>query len=138
MNLLTPEQKQKLLDNGSPRNRDKDHPPVVRLFIPDTPCVWLLSELVPNEEPDIAFGLCDLGMGFPELGSVSLSELESVRKGRTFAVERDEHFEAEYPMSVYAEAARNAQEITTDHFALSYAAKSIGKQKIAVQHAPEI
>lgn len=132
MGLLTEPQKQKLMHNGKPENRDKDHAPVVHLHIPGTNCSWLLSELIPNNEPDIAFGLCDLGMGFPELGSVSLSELESVRKGKSFAVERDENFEAEYPMSVYAEAARNAQEITTDHFALLQAAKTVGKQKISV------
>lgn len=36
---------------------------------------WLLTEL----DPDIAFGLCDLGPGFPELGSVQLSDITSVR-----------------------------------------------------------
>jgi len=56
------------------------HPdqPVVKLFTPDGGCTWLLTEIDP-EDPDIAFGLCDLGFGCPELGSVSLSELESVR-----------------------------------------------------------
>ncbi len=129
MDLLTEAQKQKLMNNGERDNRDKDHPPVVRLYIPGTSCSWLLSELIPSEQPDIAFGLCDLGMGFPELGSVSLDELEAVGKGRPFGVRRDDSFEAEYPMSVYSLAARNAQEITTDNFALQDAAKALGKQK---------
>lgn len=129
MNLLTEEQKQKLLHNGAPKNRDKDHPPVVKLFIPGTPCVWLLSELQPGSEPDIAFGLCDLGMGFPELGLVSLNELISLRKGKTFAVERDDSFEAKYPMSVYARAARNAQEITIDSNALREAAEDLHRER---------
>ena len=33
---------------------------------------WLLTEL-DSEDPDIAFGLCDLGMQCPELGSVRIS-----------------------------------------------------------------
>lgn len=130
MELLTEAQKQKLMHNGAPKNRDNDHASVVRLYIPGTLCSWLLSELVPSEEPDIAFGLCDLGMGFPELGSVSLDELEAVGRGRPFGVRCDEHFETEYPMSVYSLAARNAQEITTDHFTLLDAAKALGKQKL--------
>lgn len=132
MDLFTEAQKQKLVNNGEPENRDKDHPPVVRLYIPDTSCSWLLSEFVPSEQPDIAFGLCDLGMGYPELGSVSVEELEAVGKGRPFSVRRDDSFEAEYPMSVYSLAARNAQEITTDHYALQHAAKILGKQKLGV------
>jgi hypothetical protein len=38
---------------------------------------WLLSEVDPHDQ-DIAFGRYDLGMGFPELGSVRLSELEGI------------------------------------------------------------
>jgi hypothetical protein len=54
---------------------EPDFLPVVKLFMPECGFVWLLTELDP-EQPDIAFGLCDLGMGCPELGSVSLSEIE--------------------------------------------------------------
>lgn len=120
MNFFTPAQKQQLLDNGRPGNRDKDHAPVVRLFLPGTGCVWLLSELDP-EEPDIAFGLCDLDMGFPELGSVSLAELASVSVGPGIVVRADPHFRAGYPMSVFATAARNSQAITDDPYALKEA-----------------
>ncbi|CAE7537057.1 unnamed protein product, partial [Symbiodinium sp. CCMP2456] len=52
--------------------------PVVKLFCPWGAATWLLSELDPDE-PDIAFGLCDLGMGSPELGSVRLSEIAAIR-----------------------------------------------------------
>ena len=41
--------------------------PVVKLFTPDVNATWLLTELDP-EDPDISFGLCDLGVGCPELG----------------------------------------------------------------------
>lgn len=110
MDLFTSEQYQKLIENG--RNCDKDHPPVVRLHILFTGCQWLISELDP-EQPNIAFGLCDLGMGFPELGSVDLEEIKAIRNV-PFPVMRDVFFEGKYPMSVYADAARELREITIE------------------------
>ncbi|HTN46361.1 MAG TPA: DUF2958 domain-containing protein [Flavipsychrobacter sp.] len=112
--FFTEEQYKRLLSNGSPENRDQDHAPVVMLTLPFTACVWLLSEIDP-EDPDIAFGLCDLGMGFPELGSVSISELQTV-KNPVFKlpVINDPRFKAAYPMSAYAAAARDQQEIVWD------------------------
>ena len=59
-------------------------------------------------DTDILFGLCDLGFGCPELGYVSLRELESVKGRFGLGIERDLHFKARYPLSVYAEAARQA------------------------------
>lgn len=41
------------------------------------PATWYITEYDPEER--IAFGLCDLGMGFPELGYVSLDEVLEVR-----------------------------------------------------------
>ena len=92
MKLLTKDIRARLLRNGRIRQQlaekpvpaeagieaEADFVPVVKLFTPDAGCTWLLSELDP-EDPDIAFGLCDLGMGFPELGAVRISELESAR-----------------------------------------------------------
>ncbi|BCJ91818.1 single-stranded DNA endonuclease [Terrihabitans soli] len=103
MQLLTDELRAKLLQNGA--NRDEDHFPVVKLFTPDGACTWLLTEIDP-ECPDIAFGLCDLGMGFPELGNVLISELESVRGKLGLPIERDLFFKAKHPISVYADDAR--------------------------------
>jgi hypothetical protein len=122
MNLYTKAQFEQLLANG--RNRDQDHPPVVKLFTPDANCTWLLSEIDP-EEPDISFGLCDLGLGYPELGCVSLAELRSVRGKLGLPVERDLSFSAEHPMSVYAEAARQAEGITEDTRSLLQAAAAL-------------
>ena len=51
---------------------------MVKLFSPTGAATWLVSELDP-EQPDIAFGLADLGFGCPELGSFRVSELQSVR-----------------------------------------------------------
>jgi hypothetical protein len=112
MKLLTAEIRERLLRNGRLRlqyqmdgKAEPDFLPVVKLFTPDGGCTWLLTELDP-EDPDIAFGLCDLGMGFPELGSVSISELESVRGRLGIPVERDLRFTATKTLSAYADEAR--------------------------------
>src|SRR5882672_6422984 len=112
MKLLTIEIRERLLRNGKLRlqcqleGRDEpDFLPVVKLFTPDAGCTWLLTEIDP-EDPDIAFGLCDLGLGHPELGSVSLSELEAVRDQLNLPVERDLYFTATKTLSAYADEAR--------------------------------
>jgi len=113
MKLLTKAQHDKMLKNGN-RSIDEDNfdpRPVVKFFTPDGSATWLLTELDP-EDNDIAFGLCDLGMGCPELGSVRISEFTSARGPLGLAIERDLYFTAEYPLSVYAIAARAASCIT--------------------------
>ena len=62
-------------------------------------------------DPDIAFGLCDLGMGCPELGSVSLSEITALRGALGLPVERDRHFKATKRLSAYAEEATRLNRI---------------------------
>jgi hypothetical protein len=118
MKLLTKDQHAQLLKNGAinaQRQRDGldtiDHPPVVKLFTPDANCTWLLSELDPADT-DIAFGLADLGFGTPEMGSVRLSEIASVRGRLGLPVERDRHFTGDKPLSAYADEARTAGSIT--------------------------
>lgn len=78
--LITPEQRAQLLANGreSLQNPGFDPVPVVKLFTPDAGATWLLTEIDPDHH-DHAFGLCDLGLGYPELGWVSLAELVAVR-----------------------------------------------------------
>ena len=112
MKLLTADIRKKLLRNGRVRQQrdeagetEPDFWPVVKLFTPDGGCTWLLTELDP-EDPDIAFGLCDLGLGHPEVGSVSLSELEAVRGQLNLPVERDLYFTATKTLSAYADEAR--------------------------------
>ena len=60
----------------------------------------------------ILFGLADLGQGFPELGSVRLSELQAFRGRFSLGIERDKFFKARAPLSRYAEFAREAGCIT--------------------------
>jgi hypothetical protein len=105
--LMTHEQRALLLANGArtAAGEDIDPYPVLKLFTPDGAATWLLTELDP-EDPDIAFGLADLGMGFPELGSVSLSEINAVRGRMALPIERDLYFEADKPLSAYAKEAR--------------------------------
>lgn len=117
--LITEEQKIQMLRNGritlsesAEPEDDKftDHWPVVKLFMPDGGATWLLSEIRPDDH-DIAFGLCDLGLGFPELGYVSLSEIASVRGALGLPVERDIHFKATKSLSEYCHDAYEAGRI---------------------------
>ena len=105
MILLTGTQRAHLLANG--RDRDQDHIPVVKFFNPFGAGVWLATEL--DEGGDIMFGLADLG--YPELGSWSLEELRSVRLPFGMRIERDLLFTGDFPLSVWAEAARETGSI---------------------------
>lgn len=113
MKLLTKELAARLLENGREQAKvkgtrnERDFFPVVKFFYPAGAATWLITEADP-EDPDILFGLCDLGHGFPELGSVRLSELASFRGRFGLGIERDLHFTAIAPLSHYAEAAREA------------------------------
>ena len=114
MELITPELRTQLLRNGN-ESRIRAHfdpMPVVKLFTPDANATWLISEMYP-EEPDILFGLCDLGLGQPELGTVLLSELLTVRGRLGLPVERDISFIPDMSLSEFAENARLAGRIIT-------------------------
>jgi hypothetical protein len=124
MRLIPDDLRPRLLANGA--NRDADHVPVLKLFDPTGAATWLITEMDP-EQPDILFGLCDLGMGFPELGSVSLTELESVTGRLGLGIERDLDFEGRFPLSVYAEAALIARRITEDEDLLTEAAAALSR-----------
>ena len=106
MILLTPSMRARLLDNG--RTPDADHIPVVKFFNPFGQGTWLATEL--DEDGDILFGLADLG--YPELGSWSLSEMAAIRLPFGMGIERDLHFEGLFPISVWAEAARTEGSIS--------------------------
>ena len=105
MKLLTKALHEKLRANSMRQTEDWnfDPKPVVRLFHPMGAATWLLTDI--DEDGDRAFGLCDLGLGFPEIGYVSLAEL--------VGVERDLHWTATKTISEYATDAREAQRIVT-------------------------
>lgn len=119
MNLLTSAQREHLLANGRAQRQAidagvavLDFKPVVKLFTADAGCTWLLTELTP-ENPDMAFGLCDLGVGEPELGYVHLAELTVLRGKLGLSIERDLHFEADKTIAQYTKEARSAGRIVT-------------------------
>jgi hypothetical protein len=111
MQLITAAQRQILLENGRAQRAALDFEPVVKLFTPDGNATWLLTELDPNGH--LAFGLCDLGKGEPELGYVSLHELAAARGPLGLPLERDLHFAPTRTLSAYAELAREHRRIIT-------------------------
>lgn len=107
MKLITKKQSEQLIEQFS-----DDYPrPIVRIFSPISQASWLVYAQCPWND-DILYALCDLGMGEPELGPVSLWELESVQS--PLPLERDLHFEATGTVKEYAEAARKHRRITVD------------------------
>jgi hypothetical protein len=103
--LITDEQRAQLLANARAEGQILDPLPVVKLFTPDAHATWLLTELDP-EDGDTAYGLCDLGLGLPELGTVRLSELASIRGPLKLPIERDLYFIAQRTLSEYMRLAR--------------------------------
>jgi len=116
MKLLTKSIREKMIANGRAQDAVRgtedeiDFKPVVKFFNPCGAATWLLTELDPDE-PDIAFGLCDLGMQSPELGSVLISELESVHGPLGLGIERDRHWTAKQTLMGYARKAWKAGRI---------------------------
>lgn len=110
--LLTAALRRQLLQIGqkSRRHPDFDPVPAVKLFTPDANATWLLTEINPDN-PDLAFGLCDLGLGSPEFGYVSLTELASIRGRLDLPVERDRWFTTTEPLSVHLQRARQSGRI---------------------------
>jgi Protein of unknown function (DUF2958). len=105
MILLTDDLRERLLANGL--ECGADHVPVVKFFNPLGEGVWLATEL--DADGDTLFGLADLG--YPELGSFSLEGLASIVLPFGMGIERDILFTGDFPISVWAEAAREAGSI---------------------------
>ena len=83
--------------------------------------ILLTDEL--DEDGDTLFGLADLGE--PELGSFSLEEMSSLRLPFGMGIERDILFTGDFPLSVWAEAARQAGSIRTAERILYQAARCL-------------
>jgi hypothetical protein len=103
--LLTPVQREQLLANG--RQSGRDHVPVVKFFNPVGIGTWLATEL--DGDHDTCFGLADIG--FPELGTFSLHELAALELPFGRHIERDVFFTGAFPISAYADAARETGSI---------------------------
>ena len=85
--------------------------PVVRLFTPDAHVTWLLVSLDPADG-DTAYGLIDLGIGMPSLGTVRLSDLAGIVGPRKLPLQRDRYFQAVRPLSEYVRLAQENDAIT--------------------------
>lgn len=110
--LLLKGQIDKLISNGQEvaKTGEGGHlKPVVKLFSPTGGATWLITEM--EEDGDTLFGLCDLGLGMPELGRVSLTELKAIKGPFGLGIERDMYFEADRTIEEYAADARNASGI---------------------------
>tara|TARA_R110000823_G_scaffold192884_1_gene324465 strand:+ start:2642 stop:2977 length:336 start_codon:yes stop_codon:yes gene_type:complete len=101
--IFTKAIRNKLEENYANQNPEggKDFKPVVKLFNCFGQGTWLLTEI---DEHDIAYGLCDLGMG-AELGYVCITELYVTLNWR---LERDQYFKADKTLNAYAKEARAA------------------------------
>lgn len=111
--LVTEEERARLLTHGQARagGQDTDPLPVVRLFTPDAHVTWLLVSLDPADA-DTAYGLIDLGIGMPSLGTVKLSDLACIVGPRKLPVRQDRYFQALRPLSEYVRLAQENGAIT--------------------------
>lgn len=105
--LITAEQRAQLLAIGAARVADQgiDPLPVVRLFTPDAHAIWLLAALDPADG-DTAWGLIDLGIGMPALGTVKLSDLAGIVGPQQRPIRQDLYFHAARPLSEYVQLAQ--------------------------------
>lgn len=133
MILIPDDIRARLLANRA-AERETDHVPVVKLFDPSGVATWLLTEMM--LDGDTLFGLCDLGFGCPELGHVSLAEIESVKGRFGIGIERDLHFVGRFPLSVYAEAARIAGRIIESEGVLAQAAAALRARSTELPPGP--
>jgi hypothetical protein len=66
---------------------------VCKIFNPYGNQTWIIFGEDDVRDPDILFAVVDLGMGYIEAGSVSRSELESIRVTKFgWPLERDMHY----------------------------------------------
>jgi len=112
MKLLTKAIENKLIKNFEKNNEtgEENFKPVVKFFGGGA-CTWLITEY--DKENELFFGLADLGMGYPELGWISKTELENVRFQFGLGVERDQYWEADKTLSEYSKIATQNQRIVS-------------------------
>lgn len=84
---------------------------MARLFTPDAHAIWLLAALDPADG-DTAWGLIDLGLGMPALGTVRLSVLAAIVGPRQRPVMRDCYFKPVRRLSEYLRLAEDNGSVT--------------------------
>jgi hypothetical protein len=111
MILLEPQHLDRLRANAQAHRAAQDHGlaapdpvPVVKFFNPIGAATWVATEI--GEDGDTLFGLADLGFGCPELGYFSLREIAAIRLPFGLRIESDLGFDAQLPLSAWADAAQ--------------------------------
>src|SRR3990167_4405695 len=99
MKLLTKEIERKLRKNAQHAPGDRGTQPVVKFFNPAGAGTWLFTEL----DGDTLYGLCDPGLGSPELGYASLAEMSEFKGRFGLGIERDMWFTPKFTLQEYAE-----------------------------------
>lgn len=133
MKIITEKIRKQLLANWT--DDEGTEKPPLRLFNPVSDATWLIHSMDPENEDNV-FGLCDLGMGFPELGYASISDITAAAtpanltfKGKTttahYRVERDKFFTPQCDLRTYAEAAHTQRHITLNETHLARAQESL-------------
>ncbi len=108
MPFLTDEQRRAMVANGLARARgeDIDPYPVLKLYTPDAGASWVLTAL--DADGDTAYGFIDVGTGFPELGTVSLTMLAGIKGPKGLPVAVEPQYKARKTLSAYvADAQRD-------------------------------
>lgn len=111
--LFEPTRLNELIENHENQRKggsaEQDYVPVAKLFVPWGAATWLLTEC---DKDGLAFGLCDMGFGTPELGYVSMDEVYAITGPGGLKIEQDIHWRGDKPLSEYAEEARAKGRIT--------------------------
>jgi hypothetical protein len=114
MTLFTAEQTEELIHNGQPGWTRDDHYPVAKLYIPDTQCVWLFTELKPdNPNKGLALFVDDGMTTYHHLDIQQLmEETPRIYPGKSLTIDPD--FSGEHPISTYRFAAETLGYIIDD------------------------
>lgn len=102
--LLTDEQIQKLKQIGLSEEQNEGQVPIVRLHLPDKNAYWLFSCIVSGQEK-MAYGIFEMGIGFPEIGYFHLDDIADMKFEKNVAIENDLEFKGEHSLLKYAEIA---------------------------------
>ncbi|WP_276366208.1 DUF2958 domain-containing protein [Chryseolinea sp. H1M3-3] len=104
---------------------DELYPPL-KLFAPDDTGIWLIVKVM-KHNPNIGYGLIDIGQGNPHQGYIDLQLLGGVRGKMGLPIERDVDFVAKYPQWVYVTASTFDGKYTENETILSgvFALKTI-------------
>ena len=91
MQMFTKEQERRLTRQWDGYERGKSIEPLVKLFTPDASATWWIAAIKPGD-PELMYGMADLGLGVAEWGLIPRSDLESLTGALGLPVERDRYW----------------------------------------------